>query len=700
MKRYQTIKNLGDGTYGSVTLARNCETGENVAIKRMKRKYYSWDECVNLREVKSLRKLNHANVVKLKEVIRENDQLYFVFEYMRENLYQMIKNRDRYLPEQTVRNIMYQILQGITFMHKHGYFHRDIKPENLLCSGPEQVKIADFGLAREIRSRPPFTDYVSTRWYRAPEVLLRSTNYSSPIDIWACGCIMAEIYTLRPLFPGNSEIDEIYKICSVLGTPSKDDWSEGYKLAAAMNFKFPTMVTTPLRQIIPNASTEGIQLIKDMLLWNPQKRPNAAQSLRYPFFMVGVDLPQTKVNAQRGSAKKPDDIRRISDAGKPVKPLTKKPSGFFDDYDFDGHAKENRNLQEPVNNGSIRRVSDSGKPVKPLLKKKTSAIFDDFDIDNLKDGLQQSYRGKISDGAKGSLSSAKNENNARGNPVKNVESDSLLEYGISNLNKSHHNGKRFGGRADDGDTRKEASKTTKLPYLDNVPDKNKHFSKENRAPEQSNRHHTNDNNNYSVAGGKVDMNSEKNSSVFGGERRKWKGPAAAKRSSQDDDLENLMNEIESSTYNNSKPGAKVPPTKRRETRDTFENNLGPLKDGDSNRRNPPSAKEHYMKQARYFPGQSPAAANKMPASKKSSVGMGLNASYLPSFHNGQSRLGGGYGIGGTSGSSVGVGGYWKPTLSRQPSGPVYQPPGAAKPGKVGGAVHGRTDWSLKYGGGR
>ncbi|CAJ0930524.1 unnamed protein product [Ranitomeya imitator] len=98
---------------------------------------------------------------------------------------------------------------------------RDLKPENLLCMGPELVKIADFGLARETRSRPPYTDYVSTRWYRAPEVLLRSTSYSSPIDIWAVGCIMAEIYTLRPLFPGSSEIDTIFRICQVLGTPKK-----------------------------------------------------------------------------------------------------------------------------------------------------------------------------------------------------------------------------------------------------------------------------------------------------------------------------------------------------------------------------------------------------------------------------------------------------------------------------------------------
>jgi serine/threonine-protein kinase ICK len=129
--------------------------------------------------------------------------------------------RDKPFSEPVICHIMHQILQGLNFMHKHGFFHRDIKPENLLCMGPELIKIADFGLSREIRSRPPYTDYVSTRWYRAPEVLLRSTNYSSPIDVWAVGCIMAELYTLQPLFPGRSEVDQLFRICSVLGTPSK-----------------------------------------------------------------------------------------------------------------------------------------------------------------------------------------------------------------------------------------------------------------------------------------------------------------------------------------------------------------------------------------------------------------------------------------------------------------------------------------------
>ncbi|KAB5518433.1 hypothetical protein PHYPO_G00165830 [Pangasianodon hypophthalmus] len=305
MNRYAALRQLGDGTYGSVTLSRCLESGELVAIKKMKRKFYSWEECMNLREVKSLKKLNHANVIKLKEVIRENDQLYFVFEYMKENLYQLMKERTRMFPESAVRNIMFQILQGLAFIHKHGFFHRDMKPENLLCMGPELVKIADFGLAREIRSRPPYTDYVSTRWYRAPEVLLKSTSYSSPIDQWAVGCIMAELYMLRPLFPGSSEVDTIFKICQVLGTPKKNDWPEGCQLAASMNFRWPQCVPTRLATLIPNASSEAIQLMRDLLQWDPKKRPAASQALRYPYFHVGQILGAPQQIQDQGQTQPP-----------------------------------------------------------------------------------------------------------------------------------------------------------------------------------------------------------------------------------------------------------------------------------------------------------------------------------------------------------------------------------------------------------
>ncbi|KAK0143297.1 Serine/threonine-protein kinase MAK [Merluccius polli] len=360
LNRYTTLKQLGDGTYGSVLMGRSNESGELVAIKRMKRKFYSWDECMNLREVKSLKKLNHANVVKLKEVIRENDHLYFVFEYMKENLYQLMKDREnKMFTENEIRNIMFQVTSGLAFVHKHGFFHRDMKPENLLCMGPELIKIADFGLAREIRSRPPYTDYVSTRWYRAPEVLLRSSTYSSPIDLWAVGCIMAELYTLRPLFPGNSEVDEIFKICQVLGTVKKSDWPEGYQLASAMNFRFPQCVPTHLKTLIPNASNEAIALMKDMLQWDPKKRPTAVQSLRYPYFQVGQILgPQSqevrKVKARPPSQNEARQTRAIPQQSSSAESKTSSTSRSLHHHHHHHHHQEQHQQQTSMPQAELK----------------------------------------------------------------------------------------------------------------------------------------------------------------------------------------------------------------------------------------------------------------------------------------------------------------------------------------------------------
>lgn len=316
MNRYKVAKVLGDGTYGSVLRAQNKSTGEWVAIKKMKQKYYSWEECMKLREINSLRKLIHPNIVKLKEVIRENDELHLVFEFMEANLYEFMKARMRPLPESKIRNIMFQTMQAVHHVHKHGYFHRDMKPENLLVSG-DTVKLADFGLAREIRARPPFTDYVSTRWYRAPEVLLRCVTYNSPLDIWACGGIMAELYTLRPLFPGSSESDQLYKICSVLGTPTQSQWPEGFKLASQIGFRFPQFVPTKLEVLVPQSNAEGLSLMNAMMQWDPHKRHSAAKVLTHPYFEAGSmpeasqapnnQLPQLPAasDAGRGAQKQP-----------------------------------------------------------------------------------------------------------------------------------------------------------------------------------------------------------------------------------------------------------------------------------------------------------------------------------------------------------------------------------------------------------
>ncbi|XP_017973332.1 PREDICTED: cyclin-dependent kinase F-4 isoform X2 [Theobroma cacao] len=290
MERYKLIKEVGDGTFGSVWRAINKLSGEVVAIKKMKKKYYSWEECVNLREVKSLRRMNHPNIVKLKEVIRENDILYFVFEYMECSLYQLMKDREKLFSEVEIRNWCFQVFQGLAYMHQRGYFHRDLKPENLLVT-KDIIKIADFGLAREISSQPPYTEYVSTRWYRAPEVLLQSFLYTSKVDMWAMGAIMAELFTLRPLFPGTSEADEIYKICSVVGTPSEDSWLDGLNLARAKNYQFPQFTGVHLSVLIPSASDDAINLVTSLCSWDPCKRPTAAEALQHPFFQSCFYVP-------------------------------------------------------------------------------------------------------------------------------------------------------------------------------------------------------------------------------------------------------------------------------------------------------------------------------------------------------------------------------------------------------------------------
>ncbi|OEL31593.1 Cyclin-dependent kinase F-3 [Dichanthelium oligosanthes] len=239
----------------------------------MKRKFFQWEDCISLREVKALQKLIHPNIVKLKEVTMENHELFFIFEHMECNLYDVIRERQVAFSEGDIRNFMVQILQGLAYMHNNGYFHRDLKPGNMACI----VKIADFGLAREVSSNPPYTDYVSTRWYRAPEVLLQSSAYTPAIDMWAVGAILAELFTLSPLFPGESETDQLYKICTVLGTPDCTVWPEGMNLPRSSSFNFFQIPPRNLWELIPNASLEAIDLIQ-VCNWVPRPVHDASHT--------------------------------------------------------------------------------------------------------------------------------------------------------------------------------------------------------------------------------------------------------------------------------------------------------------------------------------------------------------------------------------------------------------------------------------
>lgn len=296
MEDYEIIKRLGGGSFADVYQAKEKSTGDLVAIKVLKKKYKKFEDCCELREIKSLQKLQQDsltnekgvdNIIKLKQIIfdKKTGVLNIVFEYMETDLYELMKKRSpQKLSETEIRDITYQILLGLYHMHKYGFFHRDMKPENLLLTG-KKIKIADFGLAREIRSIPPYTEYVSTRYYRAPECILRSTNYNSPIDIWALGCIIAEMYMHpMPLFYGSTEKEVFYKICSILGSPNNNIWPEGINQAKLIGMKIPPNNGTDLKNIVIGASDEAIDLMEKMLKWDPNSRETANNLLAHPFF--------------------------------------------------------------------------------------------------------------------------------------------------------------------------------------------------------------------------------------------------------------------------------------------------------------------------------------------------------------------------------------------------------------------------------
>ena len=296
MEDYEIIKRLGGGSFADVYQAKEKSTGDLVAIKVLKKKYKKFEDCCELREIKSLQKLQQDslinekgvdNIIKLKQIIfdKKTGVLNIVFEYMETDLYELMKKRSpQKLSETEIRDLTYQILLGLYHMHKYGFFHRDMKPENLLLTG-KKLKIADFGLAREIRSIPPYTEYVSTRYYRAPECILRSTNYNSPIDIWALGCIIAEMYMHpMPLFYGSTEKEVFYKICSILGSPNNIIWPDGINQAKLIGMKIPPNNGTDLKNIVIGASDEAIDLMKKMLKWDPNSRETATNLLTHPFF--------------------------------------------------------------------------------------------------------------------------------------------------------------------------------------------------------------------------------------------------------------------------------------------------------------------------------------------------------------------------------------------------------------------------------
>lgn len=270
------------------------KTREVVALKKCFDAFQNaTDSQRTFREIMFLQELNgHENIVRLLNVLKaDNDQdIYMICDYMESDLHAVI--RANILEDIHKQYIIYQLLKSLKYMHSGQMLHRDIKPSNILLNSDCQVKVCDFGLARSMvqysdnAQNPVLTDYVATRWYRAPEILLGSTSYTKGVDQWSVGCIIGELLSGKPIFPGTSTMNQLDRIMEVTGRPTPED-IEAIKspFAATMLESLPTGRSRPLNEMFPTASVEALDLLRLCVQFNPQKRPSASDGLRHPYVL-------------------------------------------------------------------------------------------------------------------------------------------------------------------------------------------------------------------------------------------------------------------------------------------------------------------------------------------------------------------------------------------------------------------------------
>ncbi|KAK4398199.1 Mitogen-activated protein kinase [Sesamum angolense] len=293
--RYKILEVIGKGSYGVVCSAIDTHTGEKVAIKKIHDIFEHISDAARiLREIKLLRLLRHPDIVEIKHIMlppsrREFKDIYVVFELMESDLHQVIKANDD-LTREHYQFFLYQLLRALKYIHTANVYHRDLKPKNILANANCKLKICDFGLARVAFNDMPttifWTDYVATRWYRAPELCGSFfSKYTPAIDIWSIGCIFAEVLTGKPLFPGKNVVHQLDLITDLLGTPSMSTISrvrneKARRYLTSMRKKQPV----PFAQKFPNADPLALRLLERLLAFDPKDRPTAEEALADPYF--------------------------------------------------------------------------------------------------------------------------------------------------------------------------------------------------------------------------------------------------------------------------------------------------------------------------------------------------------------------------------------------------------------------------------
>ncbi|KAL9244347.1 hypothetical protein vseg_018133 [Gypsophila vaccaria] len=283
------IMPIGRGAYGIVCSVLNTETNEMVAMKKIANAFDNYmDAKRTLREIKILRHFDHENVIALRDVVpptlrREFTDVYIATELMDTDLHQIIRSNQN-LSEEHCQYFLYQLLRGLKYIHSANVIHRDLKPSNLLINANCDLKICDFGLARPTAENEHMTEYVVTRWYRAPELLLNSSDYTAKIDVWSVGCIYMELMNRRPLFPGKDHVNQMRLLTELLGTPTESELQFLHSEDAKRYIRqLPPQPRQPLGQLFSHVHPLAIDLVEKMLTFDPTKRISVEEALSHPY---------------------------------------------------------------------------------------------------------------------------------------------------------------------------------------------------------------------------------------------------------------------------------------------------------------------------------------------------------------------------------------------------------------------------------
>ncbi|XP_035672668.1 cyclin-dependent kinase-like 1 [Branchiostoma floridae] len=287
MDKFEKLGKIGEGSYGVVFKCRNRDTGQLVAIKKF---VESEDDLlikkIALREIRMLKQLKHANLVNLLEVFRRKRRLHLVFEYCDHTVLNELDRNPKGVPEHQTKRIIWQTLQAVNFCHQHNCIHRDVKPENILITKQGVIKLCDFGFARLLTGPgDEYTDYVATRWYRAPELLVGDTQYGPPVDVWAIGCVFAELICGQALWPGKSDVDQLYLIRKTLGDliPRHQQIFSTNQFFNGLTIPEPER-REPLEHKFPNISPQALSFMKGCLQMDPASRLTCEELLDHPYF--------------------------------------------------------------------------------------------------------------------------------------------------------------------------------------------------------------------------------------------------------------------------------------------------------------------------------------------------------------------------------------------------------------------------------